>query len=98
MGQSARNQTHTPTRLRPVSRVSPDTSVAQAARTMYQRGEDAVAVVDAHGELIGIFTARDVVGAVAAGLELSSSPVGQWLRSPRVAYRGEELQSEIWLG
>lgn len=48
--------------------VAPDATVADAARRMAERGVGAVLVLE-EARLLGIFTERDVLKAVAAGLE-----------------------------
>lgn len=49
--------------------VGPATTLAEVARIMAHRVVDAVAVVDSAGDLVGVVTTTDVVGALAAVLD-----------------------------
>ena len=51
---------------------SPDDSLAQAARKMWEQQTGSLLVMDG-GELVGIVTERDVLKAVATGVDLSTS-------------------------
>ena len=52
----------------------PDTTLADLARSMVERGHGSVAVIDGR-ELVGIVTERDVVKAVAEGVDLAVETV-----------------------
>ncbi|MBI4171727.1 MAG: CBS domain-containing protein, partial [Actinobacteria bacterium] len=52
--------------------VAPDSNVADAARRMAERSVGAVLVLDGT-RLLGIFTERDVLKVVAAGLEAAGA-------------------------
>ena len=55
--------------------VTPDATVAEAARRMAERGIGALPIVEGE-RLVGIFTERDVlIRVVAAGLDPSRTPV-----------------------
>lgn len=58
-----------------VESAAPDVAVVEAASLMLGAGIGSLAIVDA-GELIGIFTERDLVRAVADGADLATSTVG----------------------
>lgn len=54
---------------------TPDESIAEVVKKMTERKHGAVCIVD-KGEIVGIFTERDVLMRVAArGLDLESTPV-----------------------
>lgn len=57
---------------RNVLTVAPDATVADAARSMGERGVGAVLVLEG-ARLLGIFTERDVLKVVAAGLEAAGT-------------------------
>jgi CBS domain-containing protein len=61
MGEIVRNQ-------RPVT-LPPSKTVQQACRSMHDMKVGAVLVTDAQGKLVGIFTGRDAVRAVAEGVD-----------------------------
>lgn len=52
----------------------PDTSLLEVARSMADRGHGSVAVIEGR-DLVGIVTERDVVRAVADGVDLVNEPV-----------------------
>lgn len=56
----------------------PDVTVAAAAQAMVSDGIGSMGVVD-HGRLIGIFTERDALKAVAEGADLSTAPVSEFM-------------------
>lgn len=55
--------------------IDPTTTVAEAARLMVETGVGSLAVMRG-GDLIGIITERDVLGAVAAGADFATHVVG----------------------
>jgi CBS domain-containing protein len=64
---------------------APDTSVAEAAKSMV-KGRFGSAVVTRSDVLIGIFTERDVLRAAAAGTDLTTSPLSAWMtKDPETA-------------
>ncbi len=58
--------------------VPPDTSLRKAADLMRQERVGSVAVV-VDGAMEGIFTERDLVGAVAEFAEMDREPVSNWM-------------------
>ena len=58
-----------------VESANPDVPVVEAVTRMLAAGIGSLAIVDA-GELIGIFTERDLVKAVANGADLAGSTLG----------------------
>ncbi|MFP5333304.1 MAG: cyclic nucleotide-binding/CBS domain-containing protein [Acidimicrobiia bacterium] len=52
----------------------PDTSLVDVSRSMAERGHGSVAIIDGR-RLAGILTERDLVRAVAEGVDLASTPV-----------------------
>ena len=58
--------------------VGPEASVDEVAVAMVESGVGAVAVVDGN-QLVGIFTERDVMRAVAEGADLEEDGVGAWM-------------------
>lgn len=54
--------------------LSPDTTVQQACKRMWERRVGAVLVTDA-GKLVGIFTGRDAVRALATGHTPADTPL-----------------------
>jgi CBS domain-containing protein len=58
--------------------VVPTTTVAEAAQVMSLRRVGAALVVDG-GELLGIFTERDIVRALAAEHDAATHHVGTWM-------------------
>jgi CBS domain-containing protein len=60
-----------------------DASVADVASSML-KGRFGSAIVMEGSWLTGIFTERDVLRAAAAGVDLTSSPVSEWMTSDPV--------------
>jgi CBS domain-containing protein len=57
---------------RPPATVRPSATLREAARAMLDSGKDFVPVVDEHGALAGLLTARDLIGALAgAGRDIA---------------------------
>jgi CBS domain-containing protein len=56
----------------------PHLRLAVAASTLHEQGIGALGVVD-NGRLIGIFTERDLVRAVAEGADLKGDPVSSYM-------------------
>lgn len=57
---------------------SPTATIADVARTMTQKRIGSAVVMDA-GWLAGIFTERDVLRAAAAGVDVRTSTIGEWM-------------------
>lgn len=63
--------------------VRPDSPVAEAIRAMMAHRVGAVAVVDAAGRVVGIFTERDVMKRqVLSGRDPHVTPVSEFMTSP----------------
>ena len=63
--------------------IDPSTTVAEAATTMGSHKVGA-ALVTVDGKLVGIFTERDIVKALAAHFDAAGHPVEQWMtKDPR---------------
>ncbi|MCX8071598.1 MAG: CBS domain-containing protein [Candidatus Binatia bacterium] len=84
-------------RLRPVARTALDSTIFDAAHLMYESGTDALAVVDANQQLVGVLGARDIVAVLGLGLEPARLTVRQWLQSPREC-NNHGPRGEAWLG
>lgn len=74
--------------------------LANAAKRMLDERIGSVVVVDDTGELIGIFTERDLLRACAAGVDTHSSTVGNWMTedpvtAPADAEAGAAFQTMI---
>jgi CBS-domain-containing membrane protein len=50
---------------RPTTTVRPSATLREAARAMLESSTDYVPVTDEHGALVGLITARDLIGALA---------------------------------
>ncbi len=59
----------------------PDTSLIAAARAMRSQELGSVAVMR-DSELVGIFTERDLLHAVADGADLAEGHIGEWMTAP----------------
>ncbi len=69
----------------------PGATVQDACVAMYQRRVGAVPIVD-HGKLVGIFTGRDAVHALAVGLDPQRTLLGQAM-TPNPCCLGAEGQA-----
>ncbi len=58
--------------------VAPEDTIGEAAQKMTERGVGAVVVSD-FGRMIGIFTERDVMRAVAGRVHFSEARVREWM-------------------
>lgn len=58
---------------RPPTTVRPSATIREAARAMLESSTDYVPVTNDHGRLVGLITARDLLGALA-GLERDIAP------------------------
>ena len=63
--------------------LQPSTSLREACEAMHRNRVGAILVTGAKGELVGIFTGRDVVRCVAAGTDLGATHLeGTMTRKP----------------
>jgi CBS domain-containing protein len=63
---------------RDVLAVAPEDTIGEAAATMVERGVGSAVVLD-FGRLIGIFTERDLLKAVAGRVHSSEARVREWM-------------------
>ena len=68
--------------------------IARAAAQMYENQVGSVLVVDEDGELLGIFTERDLLRACAAGVDTHASTVGNWMTANPVRASADDEASE----
>jgi CBS domain-containing protein len=71
---------------RDVLTVDPSDTIGEAAQKMTERGVGAVVVSD-FGRMIGIFTERDVMRAVAGRVHSSEARVREWMTPDPVTMR-----------
>lgn len=69
-----------------------DAKVSEVAKSMV-RGRFGSAVVMQGSWIAGIFTERDVVRAAAAGIDPTTTPVGEWMTKDPVTV-GPDMDSE----
>lgn len=62
--------------------------LAQAAKRMYENRIGSVCVIE-DGDLVGIFTERDLLRASAAGVDTHASTVGNWMTEDPLTATGE---------
>src|SRR5712691_10093986 len=72
--------------------VAPEDTIGEAAEKMTERGVGAVVVSD-FGRMIGIFTERDVMRAVAGRVHSSEARVREWM-TPDPVTMTEEMTVE----
>ncbi|TML70918.1 MAG: CBS domain-containing protein [Actinobacteria bacterium] len=72
--------------------VDPSDTIGEAAQKMTERGVGAVVVSD-FGRMIGIFTERDVMRAVAGRVHSSEARVREWM-TPDPVTLGEDASVE----
>lgn len=63
---------------KPAVTVEPHDALARAAQRMYDENIGSICVVD-DGELLGIFTERDLLKACAAGVDTHAATVDRWM-------------------
>lgn len=61
--------------------MSPDATLIEAARAMHREELGSVAVMQ-DSQLVGIFTERDLLHAVAGGGDLEEGRIGEWMTAP----------------
>lgn len=80
--------------LRPLLRVEPQASLAHVARLMRAGDGDAVAVMNAE-RLLGIITERDIVSAIADGIDPGRTTADVLMSSDPVTVSGDEDVSVV---
>jgi CBS domain-containing protein len=82
---------------RPLYHVESTQKVREAARAMTERNIGAIAVLDDHGHLVGVFSERDLMTRVVVpGLDADSTPVSQVMtRDIVVADPGEDVNAAL---
>ncbi len=83
--------------LKPYLQFSPDTSVNEAVRQLHESKVASALVVDDNGNLVGLFTERDVLERVAEGFERNTKqPVSEVMTSePTVVYESDPAATAI---
>ena len=83
--------------LQPYLHFSPDTSVNEAVRQLHESKVASALVVDDNGNLVGLFTERDVLERVAEGFERNTKqPVSEVMTSePTVVYESDPAATAI---
>lgn len=69
--------------------VSLSTTLGEIARTMRASGSDAVVVIDASGEPVGVVTQRELVDAVAASRHPDQGTAESWMRTDVIAIEAD---------
>ncbi len=73
--------------------ITPETTVAEAATMMGARKVGASLVV-VDERLVGIFTERDIVKALAAHFDAAGHPVDQWMTKEPSAVRSDSSEND----
>ena len=78
--------------------IGPEATLAEAAEAMADQEVDYVAVID-NRELAGILTERDLVVAVAEGIDLGAALVEEWMSEAPDTFKPDVTVSEgvAWL-
>ena len=78
---------------RDVLSVAPEDTIGEAAQKMVDRGVGAAVVLD-YGRLIGIFTERDLMRAVADRVHSSEARIREWMTSDPITISPETSAAE----
>jgi len=78
---------------RDVLSVAPEDTIGEAAQKMVDRGVGAAVVLD-YGRLIGIFTERDLMRAVADRVHSSEARVREWMTADPITISLETSPEE----
>lgn len=78
---------------RDVLSVAPEDTIGEAAQKMVDRSVGAAVVLD-YGRLIGIFTERDLMRAVADRVHSSEARVREWMTSEPITISPETSAAE----
>jgi CBS domain-containing protein len=73
--------------------VAPEDTIGEAAQKMVDRGVGSAVVLD-FGRLIGIFTERDLMRAVAGRVHSSEARVREWMTADPVTVSPEDSAEE----
>ena len=75
-------------------RLPPDASVAEAVTRMVDSHRAGVVIVDPAGRLVGIFTERDLLRAVADRVHSSEARIREWMTSEPITVTPETSAEE----
>jgi CBS domain-containing protein len=78
---------------RDVLAVAPEDTIGEAAQKMVERGVGSAVVLD-YGRLIGIFTERDLLRAVADRVHSSEARVREWMTAEPITITPETSAEE----
>ena len=78
---------------RDVLAVAPEDTIGEAAEMMVERGVGSAVVLD-YGRLIGIFTERDLLRAVADRVHSSEARVREWMTAEPITITPETSAEE----
>ena len=78
---------------RDVLAVAPEDTIGEAAQMMVERGVGSAVVLD-YGRLIGIFTERDLLRAVADRVHSSEARVREWMTGEPITITPETSAEE----
>ena len=73
--------------------VAPEDTIGEAAQKMVERGVGAAVVLD-YGRLIGIFTERDLMRAVADRVHSSEARIREWMTAEPITITAETSAEE----
>ncbi len=79
----------------PVLTVSPDASLRDAARVMYEGNVGSVVVVDGEGRPVGVLTRRDILYLYASGEACRDPPVRVYMKEPVLTCAPEDSLGEV---
>ena len=79
---------------RPLLAVDPETTLAEVASRMRRDDSDSVAVMS-EGRLLGILTERDLVGAIADGIDPRKAKAGVLMSPPPTTVGADEEVSVV---
>ncbi len=79
---------------RPAVWVERHEPLARAAKRMHDQRVGSVVVLEPGGDLVGIFTERDLLRACAAGVDTHASTVGNWMTEDPVTVSADADAAE----
>jgi CBS domain-containing protein len=77
--------------------VSPSTSIRNAVQIMNRENIGSVIITDPEGRVLGIFTERDLVRAIAEGADLDKNIASVMTKNPVVVYEDEPVSRAVIL-